>query len=386
MTFDVAAADVWRRPPGIAAPGPGAGRVFVTNNLEDTVSIVDLDALLAGTPASLGKVPVGFVPVEREGPHHVTADSRGEHYFIGISNFVPGGGSGPHGVHGNGSASGHLLKVRVDDNTQVQSVRVDRNPGDVRLTPDGALLLATHFDMLRVTEAAARGVFEGPELDSTLAVVDPARMELLALVPACPAAHGISITPDSALAVMSCRSDEVAIVDLRGAGEVGMPDVTRVPVVPAPGTALAPSCEPYAMTADGETAWVSCYASGLLVAVDVRGAALDGRTFQLPGRAVFGDVHGGVLAVAHQQVDGVTFLRTADASLASTRLLSPDVCVAPHATRFIEDGTRLLVVCEGTRAAPGHLLLLDASAPHEVLARVELGLFPDDMAVVRRAP
>src|SRR5688500_14794765 len=120
-------------------PGVGGGRVLVTNNLSDSVSVLDLG--MVGQPglAEIARVPVGRTPVEREGPHHVTADPSGEHYYVGISNYVPGTGSGPHGVHGAGTADGHVMKIRAADNLTVASARVDRNPGDVRLTADGRL-------------------------------------------------------------------------------------------------------------------------------------------------------------------------------------------------------------------------------------------------------
>lgn len=391
MTFAVPDDQVWKAPPAIPPPAAGEGRVLVTNNLDDTVSIIDLDAALAGSPRVVGRVPVGFVPVEREGPHHVTADAAGEFYYVGISNFVPGSGSGPHGVHGSGSADGHLLKLKVEDNSLVGTVRIDRNPGDVRLTPDGSLLLATHFDILRITEAGAEGITSGPELDSRLGVVDPATMTRLALVPACPAAHGIGITPDSSTVVMSCLSDEVAIVDLAGV-RAGREDVvTRVPVIASPGTAAQPSCAPYAITMDGETAWASCFNTGEIVAVDVAGRQLDGRTFQLQGLAVFGDVREGLLVIAHQSTDGITVLDTSAGpgdgpAFVSTRLFSPDECVLPHYARFSDDGGKILLVCEGNKSSPGALVVLEATAPHAVLGKVDLGIFPDDMAVLRRTP
>lgn len=380
MTFEVSEKEAWKAQRRIVPPGAGEGRIFVTNNLDDTVSVLDLDHALRGEPSVLGAVPVGFVPVEREGPHHVTVDEAGEFYYVGISNFVPGGGSGPHGVHGNGSAEGHLLKLRVDDNAVVASVRVDRNPGDVRLAPDGRWLLATHFDLLRIAEAGAEGITSGPELDARLAIVDPTTMTRVALVPACPAAHGIGITDDSSRAVMSCLSDEVAVVDL------GTREVRRVDVIDGPGTAAQPVCGPYAVTMDGATAWASCYETGQVVAISTETAARDGRSFQLPGLALFGEVREGVMVIAHQGADGISFIDTTDATTISTRLMSPDECVLPHVARWSEPGAEVLVVCEGNKSSPGTLLVLDAEAPHAVRGRAELGIFPDDLAMFRRAP
>lgn len=381
LVFDVDVKDAWPTPSLARAPAAGEGRVIVTNNLDDTVSVVDLDALLLGEPATLAQVPVGFVPVEREGPHHVAADAAGEFYYLAISNFVPGSGSGPHGQHGSGTADGHIMKMRVEDNTLVASVRIARNPGDVRLTPDGRMLLASHFDLLRVIDAAQNGIASGPELDSQLAIVDPVTMTRTALVASCPAAHGIGITPDSRHAIMSCISDEVAIVDLVDEAH----PVTRVVLLDEPGTAALPTCFPYAVTMDGDTAWASCFNGGALIAVDVAAKARDGRTFQLLGGVgMFGDVRDGVMAVAHQDQDGVTFIDSSVPELLSFRLFSRDECLRPHVARWSEAGTEVLVVCEGDQSSPGTLIVLDAASPHDILARETLGIFPDDIAVARR--
>lgn len=383
MTFEVDEADVWKAPPSIPPPAPGEGRLYVTNNLDDTVSIVDLDSAIAGAPRVLGTVPVGFVPVEREGPHHITVDRNGEFYYVGISNFVPGSGNGPHGSHGTGTEDGHLIKMRVSDNSPVASVRIDKNPGDVRLSPDGRLLLASHFDQNRIVAAGPDGA--SPEIDSALAIVDPETMERLALVTACPAAHGIAVTADSSTAVMSCISDEVAIVDLVGDAH----EVTRLTIVDTPGTALIPACAPYAITLDGNTAWASCYGTGEIVAVDVANKVLDGRTFQLQGIAVFGDVRDGIMVIAHQGSDGVTFIDTSvdgPPDFLATKLVDPADCIAPHYAHWSEDGSQVFLVCEGNKAAPGSLVVLDGQAPHDVLGSVSLGIFPDDLALLRRAP
>lgn len=379
LEFEIAVDDAWPVTPLVQAPA-GETRAFVTNNLDDTVTVVNIDALLAGEPSEdvvLGHIPVGFVPVEREGPHHVTTD--GEHYYLGISNFVQGSGSGPHGQHGSGTAEGHIIKVRVSDNGVAGDVRIDRNPGDVRLTPDGALLLASHFDQLRIIDGAQNGIEEGPELDSKLAIVDPVTMTRIALVPACPAAHGIGITADSTRAVLSCISDEVAVVDLATQA------VTRIAILDAPGTALAPVCFPYAVTMDENIAWASCFNTGELIAVDATAKERDGRSFQLLGQTgMFGDVRDGVMAVAHQLDDGVTFLDVSDpasVTLSSFRLFAADECVRPHAAKWSADGARVLVVCEGDQVTPGSLIVMDGAAPHDIVGSAVMGIFPDDVAV-----
>ena len=71
-------------------PGVGDGKILITNSGDDTLSFLD--------PVTLEPVyraPTGRIPAEREGPHHGASMADGSHYFVGISNFVPGSGSGP---------------------------------------------------------------------------------------------------------------------------------------------------------------------------------------------------------------------------------------------------------------------------------------------------
>jgi len=397
LRFDVPVDQVWRDgAPAVAPAVSGERRLIVTNSLDDSVSVVSWDGLINGavdnaadnTAAQLARFPVGLVPFEREGPHHVTVDPAGAFAFIGISNFVPGGGSGPHGVHGGGTADGRVLKVDLATLRTVAAVRVDKNPGDIRLSPDGSTLIVSHFDLVRVAEAAAAGIERGPELDARLALLDPVTLERTRFVSLCPAPHGVAFTSDGNTLVSSCLSDEAAVVDL-AAAKAGAADadvVVRLPLLDAPGTGQLPNCGPYAVTmgpAD-RTAWVSCYSSGELVAVDVA-AKTRGQTVALPGLAVFGDVSdaGDVLAIATQDTDGLMLLQIgADDALSARQFIpfSPDVCGLPHTALFLDGDTRLAVVCEGNKREPGRVIAVDV-ASGEVIGGVSVGIFPDDIGL-----
>jgi DNA-binding beta-propeller fold protein YncE len=377
LTFGVDAKDVWRDGSKPVVPAvAGETRILLTNNLDDTVSVVSLDKLLAGgTDAELDRFVVGLFPLEREGPHHLATSADGHFGYVGISNFVPLAGSGPHGNHGTGTDDGRVLLVDLDTQRTLKNVRIDPNPGDVRLTPDGKRLLATHFDQAKVLAAAERGVFSGPDLDARLAIVDVATFEREALIDLCPAAHGIAITDDSKFAVCSCRSDEAAVVDLTAL------TVTRVVLLDEPGTAAAPVCDPYAVTlsTDGQTAWVSCYASGALIGVDVATASRGPTIAQEAGRAIFGDTAAdGTLAIAIQDSDGVVFAK--DDAVVDFIALPPAVCELPHTVKYIDEDSVLLVVCEGNKSDPGAIIALDL-ASKTVLGRTPVGRFPDDVAL-----
>lgn len=383
LTFSVDAEDTWKD--GSKKPVPavsGETRILLTNNLDDTVSVVSLEKLLAGGEgAELDRFVVGLVPLEREGPHHLAPAPDGRFAFVGISNFVPLSGSGPHGSHGTGTADGRALRVDLDTNVTVADVRVDPNPGDIRLTPDGKHLIMTHFDQAKILAAADRGIFTGPDVDARLAIINAETMEREALVPLCPAAHGIAITSDSKTAICSCRSDEAAVVDIDAAVAGTDGAVTRVVLLDEPGTAAAPVCDPYAVTlsTDEETAFVSCYASGALIGVDVDTATRGATIAQEAGRAIFGDsADDGTLAVAIQDSDGVVFAK--DGVVTNFISLPPAVCELPHTVTFIDDDTTLLVACEGNKQDPGAVIALDV-ASGDVLGRTVVGRFPDDLVL-----
>jgi len=386
LVFDVDEADAWAAPP-LAPLSPGEAHIIITNNLEDRLSVLDLAGVERGDLRVLASVPVGVVPVEREGPHHVTADAAGAFYYVGISNFVPAGGSGPHGAHGDGTADGHVMQVRAADNVTVGSVRVDPNPGDVRLTPDGKRLLVSHFDIKKISDAFSRGaVPPGADLDARLAVIDVATMQREAMITLCPGGHGIAISADGATAFVTCVSDELAVVDL-SAQPIA---VRRVPVIEAPGSAAAPKCYPYAVTLspDAASAWVSCNVSREVLRYDVATGAMDAASkVALNGQAMFGAFtrDGATLVIPTQDIDAVAFIDAATRKVTRHKLVVPTQCQRPHVARFTDDEAKLLLVCEGNHAEPGTLVVMDV-ATQEVTQTAALGLYPDDIAIARRAP
>src|SRR3954467_7909062 len=141
-------------------------RFAVTDNLSDTLSYVDP---VAGT--RLGDVPVGDVPVELEGPHHLAAPPDGKFIYYNLSNYVPGTGSGPHGSHGTGNVPGSLVKLDAATQRTGAEGLVDRRPGGVILTRDGKYAFVTHYDLLRLQQQLVMGT--PPETGySAVAIVD----------------------------------------------------------------------------------------------------------------------------------------------------------------------------------------------------------------------
>ena len=371
-------------PSGPELPPLGGGRIVVTNSLDDTVSLLDLDTMGSPDWGELARVPVGLNPVELEGPHHAAFSPRGDYYYVGLSYFVPGGGSGPHGNHGSGTADGYALKLDAKTNRLVGSVRVDRNPGDLILSADGRTLYQTHFDLMKIQEAAKSGITDERKMDARLAILDADTMRRKAMVTVCPAPHAVRLSPDETRAYVACLSDEVAVVRLDTEGH----PVTRIQVAQGAGTALAPKHEPYALTVsptDGSV-WVSSMKSRTVHVLDPASLTMQpARSVYFPGAPMFGafSADGRTLYMPYQGVDAVAVIDAATSTRTRDIALAPTGCLNVHQVELTPDGKHGLAVCEGDHQGPGTLHVLDL-ASGTVVKTVKLGLFPDSVGILRR--
>lgn len=362
-------------------PGVGQGRVLVTNSLEDSVSLFDVTQLGQAAFPELARAPVGLLPPEIEGVHHAAIDPGGQYYYVGISNFAPGTGTGPHGAHGNGTADGHVLKVRASDNIVVGEVRVDRNPGDLVLSPDGKRAYASHFDLLRINEVEQRGGTIR-EMDSRLAILDTATMTRIAMIPACAAAHGVVVNADETRAYLACASDEVAVVDLVSPNH----PVTRIPVIPGGGDPTSATHLPYALelSKDGRSLYVNCLDGHDLHVLDTESLTIDpSRHVQLTASPYFGSFSkdGSTLFLPHQSPDGVAYIDVASSTVTRDVSLPANACEKPHALILSADGSLGLIACEGNHRDPGTLLVLDL-ADQTVVSSTKIGVYPDFVGLI----
>jgi DNA-binding beta-propeller fold protein YncE len=370
-------------PPGAnwpaAAPGPwvSRGHFAITDNRSDLISFVATDQ---PTPEVLANLPVGDVPVELEGPHHLAASPDGKYIYYNLSNYVPGSGSGPHGSHGTGTVPGSLVKLDARTGEPLGEVLVDRSPGDVILSADGKTAYVSHYDLLRIMELQPG---DPPDKAfSKLAVVDTATMTRLAMPPVCVTAHGEALSPDGKTLYLTCAlSDMVAVVDV---SDRTHPVVQKtLPVGPAPGPLGTPAYSPYAVTvaADG-TAWVSNNTSGDVRVYDPATGQMDAqRTFFVGGVAMFSafSADGKVLYVPHQGDDQLAAIDVGAKTLKQLPLAMNGACFNAHAFVLDPSSQTGVVVCEGDHLHPGTVVRVTLS-PFVVTGFVEVGVFPDGAA------
>ncbi len=356
-------------------PPVRTGFAVVTNNLDDTLSVFELADIEAGTLRQVARLPVGLTPVTLEGPHHVAAPERGDRFYVGLSNFAPGTGTGIHANHGTGVVDGYLLEFDGQTARQLRAVKVDRNPGDVTLSPDGRRALVSHFDVARVTRA---GSFQSPDADSRLALIDVERMTVVKSVTVCPAAHGVKFSPDGRRAYVACFSDELAVVELESGA------VRRVKV--EPDAALAPPAkhEPYAVTLSpsGAEAWVSSVRSQRIQVVDT--VTFTSRAFDFGGQPFFGafTADGRTAYFPRQGDDALVELDAHTLEVRRVLPLRSLRCSNVHQVALLPGEQRALVVCEGDHQRAGSLLLVDL-LKGLVLGAEPVGIFPDSVALLR---
>jgi hypothetical protein len=371
-----------------ATPGPLNGLFLTTDNGSDLLSAVD-----PATQKVRFTIPVGFIPVELEGPHHLAADPAGRFVYINLSEAVAGSGTGPHGSHGTGTIPGFVLKLSTKDGTQAGFAQVDPNPGDLTVSPDGKTIYVTHYDLVKLGKMTPANPRLG---DSNLVVIDAASMNVTKRVPLCPAAHGVRLTPDGKTLYTTCGADEIAIVNLS--------DPTLTPTRKLlPGATETPTCTrcPYALTiAPDATVWVSSLGPGAGTAggnggldvydpatgiFDQNRSATFGR-----GRGLFAAFQGtpaSYQAYVPEQNPGGDKVHVYTATAGQPRLEATPIgldrksCLNAHMMTLSADGNTGYLVCEGDHVGPGTFTFLDLRSS-SIIASTPLGVFPDGLVLI----
>jgi DNA-binding beta-propeller fold protein YncE len=196
----------------------------------------------------------------------------------------------------------------------------------------------------------------------------------------------VRLSPDERRAYVACWSDEVAIVDL---ADPSYP-VTRVKVAANSGTAITPRHQPYALTVSPTTGavWISSLASRSVQYLDPATLTPDpARSVFLQGSPMFGTLSadGNTLYVPYQSTEALAIIDAATSTVRREIPLAPSGCLNVHQVELTPDERHGLVVCEGDHIGPGTLHVVDL-VENKVVKTVEVGLYPDSVAILRRQP
>lgn len=341
---------------------------YVANRSDDTLSVLDLDAM-----ALLGSVPVGRDPVDIDGPRHVVLDVDNDLAYIALS--YPFSNTSPHALsEGATQRSGYVEALHLADLSIAGDTRVDPSASEVAFSRATGELAVSHYDLflaLQSDPAARRAnvAFVDPASAIATGEATPTRLSLCAV----PAAMSFN-ADGSRLFVVCTGEDLVAVVE---------PDSQAV-LARVPAASSTPA-KPYALVADATrgrllvsnqvTASVSVFdmadTPSLLATLSVPG---------VPGVPMFATwLSDTQIAVPFQAPSGAVVFDLETGKILAQNAYSDDDCANPAELTVTSDG-RLRLVCEGTHYAPGAVVELDPQTL-SIRASVSVGIYPERMAI-----
>lgn len=379
-TEDVPATAEWQVRPRVIRGEAPLG--YVTNNGRDTISVIALR-----TMTEIARVPVGRIAIDPESPHHLAIDATRGFVYVGLSNVPQLGVSGPHAGHTGGTRDSYVQRLRLSDLEPDGDFRVDRDLGDIVLTPDGTRVLTSHFDLTKAIDALTMGM----PIETgwaNLVVGDAVQLQRLARVPVCIAPHGMTVTADGTTALLACYGDDrIAVVDLTATPPALL---ARVAIGGTASEAPPPRYGPYSIVTspDGTRAFVGDLESDdlrtLTIARD-HTVTLDSSPLVLGAAVYFGafSPDGARFWAPTQAPDQLALVDTSAAAPSVTRMrtFAMDECVAPHEATYVPELDRVILVCEGDRRGPGKVIALDPSTLATV-GEVTVDVYPDALRVV----
>lgn len=142
--------------------------VYVTAESDDEVYQVAFDAEQQKGSVS-DVIPVGEYPTENEGPHGINIGLDGEYWYLSVA-------------HGN--PYGWLYKFKTGSNEYITRTELGMFPASLEISKTTGLLYVVNFNL------------HGDMEPSTVSVVDPEAMEVIADIPTGIMPHGSRITED----------------------------------------------------------------------------------------------------------------------------------------------------------------------------------------------
>lgn len=340
--------------------------------MSDSVSIVDLDAFTV-----LGEAPVGRDPVDIDGPRHIALDERAGLAYVALS--YPNDTVGPHAAQaGKTERPGYLLALALDDLRPVGEQRIEPNAEDIAFSPSRDELVVTHNDTLRALQET--------ELEARRAAIDFVR-PASGMANRAARAHPSKVCVAPTTIVYGGADDSRAFIACTGEDDLTVVDTTTAQVLARIPAGEGAANQPYALTVDPSGEWlaVSNRVSRALSLFRVGDEPELQSVTYLNGVPYFAAwLSATEVVVPVQDVNGAAVVDPTTGMVQKEVSYSRDVCENPSEAVPLPGG-RLVIVCEGDHYSPGSIVQVDP-ATLEITARVEVGNYPDRLALRPPAP
>jgi len=329
------------------------GKVYITNQAEDLVTVVDIATNLVSRYIQSG-VPNVFVQPPNA-PHNIILDKAHDLYYV---NLV---------------AAGKVLKYRLSDNTQLGEVSGILSPTQVALSVTGDTGYVAQF---------AAGT-------TAIRMFNTQTMQLYPRQIGSPflnKPHGIEITPDKRqLWVTGNLSDNIMVVNL---ADLSTSLIQLNNQAPGTGGALLPYQT--VMTPDNKFVYVSCQQSNEVRLIDRDSMKVVKNITVGTWPLILGiRPDGAYVYSANRNSNDVSVIRTSDNTVVTT---IPNVGPNPHGIDITADGRFAYVSCENVTGIipphhptagskiPGYVTVIDLTT-NTVVKTFEVGAFAAGVAI-----
>lgn len=331
-------------------------RVFVTNQSEDLVAVIDLATKRVARYVGVGRLPDSTSPPEA--PHNIVLSPDGKYFYVNLI------------------AAGVVEKYDAATFAKLGTVNVGSSPAQIVVSTDGSTLFVSNFDVTFVQKFITRV--------NAATMTATANIETGGL-----ASHGVTFSRDQTLLyTMNAGSDDISEI------EIATGELKRViPIVP--GAPLEPGTkakhEPYqsVLSPDGSLLYVTCRASAQVRVLDLAaGRVID--SIAVGQRPLILEItpDGSQLWVPNQSGESVSII---DVSTHRVVGAIAGLETQPHAVAFSSDGRTAFVTCENQTGShqhhpiqgsktPGAVYVIDV-ATRGVLNRIEVGAFAAGVAI-----
>lgn len=347
-------------------PIEGRWVAYLTNRHSDSVSVVDLDAMI-----ELWRAPVGRDPVEIDGPRSLVLDRAEERAYVTLS--YPFEVTSPHAVDfGGGLRHGFVQQLNALDLSILGELRVDERALDVALAPEGGVLAVSHYDEVK---ASTLGDVEQRRANIALIAGDSwldLSATILPRVPTCVAPSGLVFGADRSRVFVACTGEDSLVVLDTDTRTV----IARVPagdqVVNKPFAVAADAARERLLVVNQVSRRVSVF--GMTDSPELRATlVLEG----IPRAASWASPS--EILVLSEEPARITRFDAATGIDVEGAAIPPDECQGPNDVRQLEDG-RVFLVCAGNGFNPGSVVEL-APSSFEITRSVAVGTFPDRLVV-----